>query len=294
MGKLNIKQYVEEEKKKLLKQTDYKKVKPKFDILLLGKNPASIKYVNNKIKFCKELEIDVRLHHYFKADESNRLSRYITKEMDEALTLKEILDKFVATKNAKMIQLPAPNAATIAADTIKYKYDVDGLSKYSKARLYNNKDCYLPCTAKGILEYMQHIDKNLAGKSVLIIGRSELVGRPLSHLLLKENMMVTVVHSKILREKIISIMKDYDYIVSAIGKPHYFKQDEIPEGVTFFDVGTTVVDDKLTGDLHITDEENVNFDYTSVPGGVGLLTVLSLMKNIIYGLEDDTVVDWNL
>lgn len=246
-----------------------------FTIFQTGNNPASNKYVENKVKRLKSVGIDVDVKKYVKLDIYNRYNLIRAKDHAEHF------------KKPYMVQLPISDKAKDIEKNllrISYDLDVDGLSLESKERFYTGQKAYIPCTARGIRDYMKYIDSSLSGKSVLIINRSDLVGRPLQKLLLDEDMLVSVAHSKVSKEKLINIFKDYDYIVSGIGLPRYFKATEIPSGCTFIDVGISFDENgKMCGDLDTTMDCDTDFSYTPVPRGVGQLTVLSLAKNIMEG-----------
>lgn len=246
-----------------------------FTIFQTGDNPASNKYVENKIKRLKSVGIDVDVKKYVKLDIYNRYNLIRAKDHAEHF------------KKPYLVQLPISDKAKDIEKNllrISYDLDVDGLSLESKERFYTGQKAYIPCTARGIRDYMKHIDPSLSGKSVLIINRSDLVGRPLQKLLLDEDMLVSVAHSKVSKEKLTNIFKDYDYIVSGVGLPRYFKATEIPSGCTFIDVGSSFDENgKMCGDLDTTMDCDTDFSYTPVPRGVGQLTVLSLAKNIMEG-----------
>lgn len=246
-----------------------------FTIFQTGNNPASNKYVENKVKRLKSVGIDVNVSKHTKLDIYDRYDLIRKKDHAEYL------------KRPYMVQLPLSDKVKRIEDNllrISYDLDVDGLSLESKERFYTGQKAYIPCTARGIRDYMKHIDPSLSGKSVLIINRSDLVGRPLQKLLLDEDMLVSVAHSKIERDKLISHFKGYDYIVSGVGLPRYFKATEIPSGCTFIDVGISFDENgKMCGDLDTTMDCDTDFSYTPVPRGVGQLTVLSLAKNIMEG-----------
>lgn len=227
------------------------------------------------VKRLKSVGINVDVKKYVKLDIYNRYNLIRAKDHAEHF------------KKPYMVQLPISDKAKDIEKNllrISYDLDVDGLSLESKERFYTGQKSYTPCTARGIRDYMRHIDPSLSGKSVLIINRSDLVGRPLQKLLLDEDMLVSVAHSKVSKEKLINIFKDYDYIVSGIGLPRYFKATEIPSGCTFIDVGISFDENgKMCGDLDTTMDCDTDFSYTPVPRGVGQLTVLSLAKNIMEG-----------
>lgn len=281
MKELNVMEYVDKEYEKLrdkstlLNSQENGSEPIEFTIFQTGNNPASNKYVENKVKRLKSVGIDVDVKKYAKLDIYNRYNLIRAKDHAEHF------------KKPYLVQLPLSDKAKDIEKNllrISYDLDVDGLSIASKERFYTGQKAYIPCTARGIRDYMKHIDSSLSGKSVLIINRSDLVGRPLQKLLLDEDMLVSVAHSKVSKEKLINIFKDYDYIVSGVGLPRYFKATEIPSGCTFIDVGISFDENgKMCGDLDTTMDCDTDFSYTPVPRGVGQLTVLSLAKNIMEG-----------
>ena len=282
MRELNVMEYVDKEYEKLRDKSTLLNSRKngsepiEFTIFQTGNNPASNKYVENKVKRLKSVGINVDVKKYVKLDIYNRYNLIRAKDHAEHF------------KKPYLVQLPlSDKAKDIEKNLLKISYDldVDGLSLESKERFYTGQKAYIPCTARGIRDYMKHIDPSLSGKSVLIINRSDLVGRPLQKLLLDEDMLVSVAHSKIERDKLISHFKGYDYIVSGVGLPGYFKAIEIPSGCTFIDVGISFDENgKMCGDLDATMDCDTDFSYTPVPRGVGQLTVLSLAKNIMEGL----------
>lgn len=283
MGKLNVKQYVNEEYDKLSKYVKDTGISRKFTVLQIGNDPASNTYINNKFKKCKMLGIEYEHIQYIKYKGDKY---YNAKNILEIKHIDAIRFKFKNINNHKMIQYPAPGFEDV--DLIDFDLDVDGLTSDSVARLHTNQCGYKSCTAKGVLDYMKHLDDNLAGKKALVISRSKLVGDPLSKLLLDEDMFVSIAHSKVAKEDIIEVMKSYDFIISGVGKAEFFDSKDIPAGSTFIDVGISFKDGKMYGDLKHPGSD-VDFDYTPVPGGVGQLTVLSLMKNIVYGIDSKEI-----
>lgn len=281
MKELNVMEYVDKEYEKLrdkstlLNSQENGSEPIAFTIFQTGNDPASNKYVENKVKRLKSVGIDVDVKKYAKLDIYNRYNLIRAKDHAEHF------------KKPYLVQLPISDKAKDIEKNllrISYDLDVDGLSLESKERFYTGQKAYIPCTARGIRDYMKHIDPSLRGKSVLIINRSDLVGRPLQKLLLDEDMLVSVAHSKVSKEKLINIFKGYDYIVSGVGLPRYFKATEMPSGCTFIDVGISFDENgKICGDLDTTMDCDTDFSYTPVPRGVGQLTVLSLAKNIMEG-----------
>lgn len=287
MEKLNVMEYVTKEYKKIANKisilsSENKQNKPFLAIFQIGNDPASNKYVANKLKKLGSVGIDVRLFKRGKKTDEISLYDLFCKKSD--LEFEEV---------PYMVQLPLPKEyeeLTNSLTSISWELDVDGLGISSKERFYTNQKSFIPCTARGIRDYMKYIDSSLEGKSVLIINRSDLVGKPLQKLLLDENMLVSVAHSKISKEKLLDVFDKYDYIVSGIGIPGYFKSEDIPKGCTFIDVGISFNDKgKMCGDLEITENKGDDFKYTPVPNGVGQLTVLSLAKNVMeayYGINN--------
>lgn len=264
MEKLNVLEYVSNEYIELKKYIEKSDKNYHLTIFQIGDNPASNRYINNKIKKMNMLGIK---HKHIKYTEN------ITKE--------EIMNDMSQISDKGMLQMPVPKHLEKTVDFL-FKKDVDGLSVANLHNFYIGKPSNIPCTARGILEYMRFIDPNLDGKSVLIINRSNLVGKPLKELLLKENMLVSIAHSHISKEKILEILLNYDYIISGVGEPNFLSSDDIPEGATFIDVSINFDENnKMCGDLKINPDTKTNFRYTPVPNGVGQLTVLALMKNIL-------------
>lgn len=288
--KLDVKTYVGEVYEYLkseIKTLEEKGIKPKFAIYQIGDNPASNKYISNKIKKAESIGIEVNHIKLTRRDDN----KYDVEENgipnvwdDEYLAH----DMSVADL-PKILQLPVSEDEEYLTNCIPSDIDLDGLSEYSKSKFYTSTlkadstvDFFIPCTAKGVISYMEELTGgDLTGKSVLIISRSDIVGRPLAKLALDADMMVTVAHSKISKENILKMAENVDFIVSGIGIGHYFNQDEIPEGVAFIDVGIDYKDGKMVGDLEVYETDTANFDFTPVPGGVGQLTVASLLSNVV-------------
>lgn len=287
--KLDVKKYVDEVYEYLkgeVKTLEEKNIKPKFAIYQIGDNPASNKYISNKIKKAESIGIDVdhikltrRYDDNYDVEVNDTYDVWDAEYLEHDLSIADM---------PKILQLPVSEDEEYLTDCIPSDVDLDGLSEYSKSKFYASTvkadstfDFFIPCTAKGVISYMSELAGDLTGKSVLIISRSDIVGRPLAKLALDADMMVTVAHSKISKEDILKMSENVDFIVSGIGIDHYFNQDEIPEGVTFIDVGIAYKDGKMVGDLEVYDPETVKFDYTPVPGGVGQLTVVSLLSGVI-------------
>lgn len=279
LQRLDVKSYVENEYNKLgeiTKNFTEKELNDKeLVIFQVGDDPASNKYVGNKLK--KMDMLGLKYQH-----------KVFAKDTEGYIEFLDLLHKYrgigtTTPSKLLMLQLPVPKKFEFWVDSLG-DTDVDGISSSNKMSFAVNMPSYIPCTARGIRDYMKYIDKNLKGKSVLIINRSQLVGKPLSQLLLDEDMLVTVAHSHISKKQLEKSFKNYDYIISGVGIPEYFDSDDLCDRNTFIDVGINFNSQgKMCGDLKISNINNSNAKYTPVPGGVGQLTVLSLMKNIIEG-----------
>ena len=176
-----------------------------------------------------------------------------------------------------IVQLPFQNHAIrdTLLRTIPYNKDVDGLLEYCTA--------YTPCTPKGIITLLDHYDIPIAGKNVVIVGRSKLVGQPLAELLLRRDATVTVCHSK--TTDLAEHTRIADILVCAVGKPNTITADMVKPGAVVVDVGINHVDDKLCGDVDFENVKEVAGWITPVPGGVGPMTVASLMENTLRAAQ---------
>lgn len=287
--KLDVKTYVGEVYEYLkgeVKALEEKGIKPKFAIYQIGDNPASNKYISNKIKKAESIGIEVDHIKLTRRDDD----KYDVEEngIPNVWDDEYLAHDLSVADMPKILQLPVSEDEEYLTNCIPSDIDLDGLSEYSKSKFYTSTlkphstvDFFIPCTAKGVISYMEELHGDLTGKSVLIISRSDIVGKPLAKLALDADMMVTVAHSKISKENILKMAENVDFIVSGIGIGHYFNQDEIPEGVTFIDVGIDYKDGKMVGDLEVYETDTANFDFTPVPGGVGQLTVASLLSNVV-------------
>ena len=239
--------------------------KPSLLIIKVGNDQASNKYVDNKIKRCKEVGIKTVL---LTLDEDSTQSDIIS-----AISLHQ------STYNAVIVQEPLPkhiDSKEVNSYIHNYR-DCDGLTEYNIGRLFNQRNCIVPATPRGIVNLFDFMNVDLSGKEVLVIGRSNLVGRPLAELMLQKDATVTIAHSrtKNLEEKVAS--GRYDIIVSCVGKAKFIKG---AKAEYLIDVGINLDENgKMCGDFDI-DTCDCEY-YTSVPGGVGLLTQTTIVENII-------------
>ena len=251
---------------------------PSLHAILVGDDPASESYVRNKKRACKKLGMRSEVHHLPENTETETLEELI-RELNQ--------DKEV---NGILVQLPLPNHIDKykIMDQINPYKDVDGFTPTNIARLYRNESCLEPCTPKGILELLDYYEITTEGKMVTIIGRSEIVGKPLSLMMSSKerNATVTLCHSRTKNLK--DIATTADILVSAIGVPQYLTQDYVKEGAVVIDVGINRVEDpsakkgyRLVGDVNFESVSPKSSYITPVPGGVGPMTIACLMQNTL-------------
>jgi methylenetetrahydrofolate dehydrogenase (NADP+)/methenyltetrahydrofolate cyclohydrolase len=243
---------------------------PRLVIISVGEDPASKVYVRNKIKAAEEVGIMTR-HYCFAADD----------EPEAVLELIGILnDAYVV--DGIMVQLPLPEGWDERAiiDTIDSSKDVDGLTTTNIGRLRSGQDCLKPCTAAGIIDLCKYYGIELDGKDVTIIGRSNIVGKPLADMMMAAGATVTQCHSHTLDVRFHTLPADI--VVAAIGKPKFVGRGYIGYERVVIDVGINRDEDgRLCGDVDFDDVKDYCSAITPVPGGVGPMTVAELMKNVV-------------
>ena len=247
--------------------------RPSLVVIQVGTDPSSTIYVNNKAKACQEVGISFKHLLLEETIEEKELINYINK-LNNDINIDGVL-----------VQLPLPkhlNEDKIINSIIPSK-DVDGLTNVNLGKLISNKADLVSCTPLGILELLNEYHVSLTGKHVVIIGRSRLVGRPLSILLLNQDATVTVCHSK--TPDISLYTKQADILIVAVGKRALITAEMVKEGSIIIDVGINVVGGKLYGDVdydHVIAKASL---ITPVPGGVGPMTVAMLLSNVIKSYE---------
>ncbi len=259
-------------KDELKAKVDKLSVKPKLVVISVGDNPASKVYVGQKEKCANYIGINY-LHKHFDAISD-----------DELVNVIEKLNKDKNT-NGIIVQLPLPDGMdeTRIVNTIVPEKDVDGLTYLNAGLLLNNKTSMVSCTPKGIMELLKRKKVDLVGANAVVIGRSILVGKPMMNLLINANATVTLCHSK--TKDLAKITKKADVLVVAIGKKHFVTRDMVKRGAVVIDVGINRVDGKLYGDVNYDGVYSKVKKITPVPGGVGPMTVVMLMKNVIEAYE---------
>ncbi|WP_296896195.1 bifunctional methylenetetrahydrofolate dehydrogenase/methenyltetrahydrofolate cyclohydrolase FolD [uncultured Megamonas sp.] len=272
-GKVFASQFKEEAKQEALSLKEKYNVTPGLAVIIVGSNPASKVYVANKHRTCEEIGI---------------YSEVI--EMPETTTKKELIAKIDELNNRQdihgiLVQLPLPEAiAKEEADILNAIMpikDVDGFHPVNVGKLMTGqKDCMIPCTPHGCLKMLQAANINIDGAHAVIVGRSNIVGKPMGQLLLAQNATVTICHSHTHNLK--EICRSADILVAAVGRPHFITADMIKPGATVIDVGINrIAPKKLVGDVDFDNAVEVAGAITPVPGGVGLLTIAMLMQNTI-------------
>lgn len=238
-------------------------------VLQVGDNDSSNIYINNKRKLCESLHINFK-HIKFEnnIDEQTIINKIIELNNDKSI-------------NGIILQLPIPkqfNEFKIL-NTIDYKKDVDGLTLTNQALLLNNKKCIIPCTPRGIVTLLKYYNIEIEGKNIVIVGRSNLVGKPLFNYLNNLNGTVTLCHSK--TKNLSSFTCNADILIVAVGKKDLITSEMVKENAVVIDVGINYIDNKIYGDV-LFDEVSKKCSYISpVPKGIGPMTVISLIENII-------------
>lgn len=257
---------IKEERLNTLKNK-IKNLKLSLAVVQIGNDEASNVYIKQKEKACKNLNIEFK---------HIKLAEKITES--EVLNIIEDLNKSDVT--GILLQLPIPNHLdkTALQNAINYQKDVDGLNYINVNKLINNEKCLSPCTAKGIINLLYAYYIKIAGQNVVIVGRSTLVGRPVSSFFLNENATVTICHSK--TKNLIEITKQADILVVATGKKHLITADMVKKGSIVIDVGINKIDGILYGDVDFDSVKDLTSYITPVPGGIGPMTICSLMENI--------------
>lgn len=239
---------------------------PILAVITIGDDEASKVYVNNKRKSCEQVGISFMHFDYLSEVKENVVINKI-KELNKDVSV-----------NGIIVQLPIPDHFNVdkIINTIDVSKDVDGLTNESKARRMNNKSSLIPCTTKGILELLDYYKINIESKRVVVVGRSELVGTPTYQECLKRNATVTICHSKTI--DLGSITKEADILIVATGHKYLIDKNMIKEGCVIIDVGISRDNGKLYGDVNPNVSDKCSY-LTPVPGGVGPMTVVMLLKN---------------
>lgn len=250
-------------------------ITPTLAVVLVGDNKASKSYVNSKHKACLENNINS-----------------VKIELDENISTDSLLNEIVKLNNDNnvhgiLVQLPLPKHidAEQILNAVSPQKDVDGFHPINVGKLVIGEAKLIPCTPLGILEMIKSTGEEIDGKLALVIGRSNIVGKPISTLLLQNNATVITAHSK--TKNLDSLLEQADIIVSCVGSAHFLTGDEkVKETVTIIDVGNNYKDGKLVGDVNLENFMGKVKYISPVPGGVGPLTITMLMRNTLIATYD--------
>ena len=271
-GKPCVEKKLEELKAKVLKMEK----KPMLAILHVVGDDASDIYINNKFKRCIEIGVIPKLFYFLDSASQESIADKIRElNADDDIT-------------GIILQLPLPDHMDprYLTNLIDPRKDVDGFTELNTGRLFLGIDGLVSCTPKGIMELLDFYDIPLEGKNVLIVNRSNIVGKPLAHLMMRRDATVTIAHSK--TENLMEKIKQADVVVTAVGIPNFLSKDNFKDGATIIDVSMNRLDGKLCGDVRKEDymELMVRCNLTPVPGGVGQTTVMALLENVISIIEN--------
>ncbi len=247
----------------------------KLAIIWVGNNPASEIYINNKKKQCAKINVLCDVYHLDEDTLENEVLELIDK-LNKDTTVTGIL-----------VQSPLPNGIDEIKcfNKIDSKKDIDGFSNISVGNLYLGRPRLVSCTPKGIIRLLEYYGIDLEGKNVCLINRSNIVGKPLFHLLISKNATVTMCHSKTRNLK--DITKNADVIISAVGKPKFITADMVSDGAIVVDVGISRIDGKVVGDVDFANVSEKTSYITPVPGGVGPMTIAMILENILIAKESE-------
>lgn len=268
-GKKEAELLREEIRKEVLEIKETKNKVPGLTVILIGNYAPSQIYVKNKEKNSKEVGMNSNVIKY-----------------SDDVTEKEILDKIKELNNDQnisgiLVQLPLPKQIDKEKiiNAIHPSKDVDGFNPVNVGNLSSGYQGLVPCTPMGCLMLIKKVEKNLSGKHAVIIGRSNLNGKPMAQLLLKENCTVTIVHSKTknLQQECLKA----DILVAAVGVPNLVKKDWVKKDAIVIDVGINKLNDKIVGDVEFDQVKEIAKAITPVPGGVGPMTIACLLKNTL-------------
>lgn len=242
---------------------------PGLAVVIVGNNPASRAYVRMKDKACKALGMHSELH-----------------SLEDGVSESELLSLIDSLNNDNsihgiLVQLPLPGHINEmrVLKRINHEKDVDGFHPINVGKLVVGEDTFIPCTPHGIIKLLEHEDIDIEGKKAVVIGRSNIVGKPISMLLLQKNATVTICHSRTKNLK--EVTKEADILIAAIGKPKFVTSDMVKPRAVVIDVGINRVDDKIVGDVDFEGVKDLVGSMTPVPGGVGPMTIAMLIYNTV-------------
>lgn len=247
---------------------------PKLVVILVGDSPASLSYIKGKRKAAEEIGVGFKLEHF-----------------PESFTEQELLDVIEHYNNNDeyhgiLVQLPLPVHIneTAIVEKISPLKDVDGFHPVNIGRMMTGQETFLPCTPAGIIEMIKSVGVEISGKNVVVVGRSNIVGKPVGQLLLNEHATVTYCHSR--TKNLSSFTKEADILVAAVGRANFIKGEDVKPGAVVIDVGVNRLDSgKLCGDVAFDEAKEIASFITPVPGGVGPMTITMLATNTVQSAK---------
>lgn len=271
---INGKEVAEHIKQQVKNEIETLGFAPTLAVIVVGDNPASRVYVNNKKKACEYVGI-------------NSLEQVFQEDVSEEILL-DFIDKLNKNNNVHgiLVQLPLPKHIdeSKVIERINPAKDVDGFSAMNVGKLWLGQYDLAPCTAMGVIELLDYYNIDISGKHCVVVGRSNIVGKPMAALLLERNATVTICHSK--TKDLYKHTKEADILISAVGKPKFITWGLVKNGAVVIDVGINRDENgKLCGDVDFKDVSDRVSYITPVPGGVGSMTVAMLMKNTLIAAK---------
>lgn len=250
-------------------------INPKLAVIMVGDNSSSQVYVKNKSFACKKVGIE--------------FEEFLMNQNTTEQQLLELIQQLNNDKsiNGILLQSPVPNHIDInrAFRTILPEKDVDGFNPVNVGNLVIGEDCFISCTPYGIIKLLEEYHIDIEGKNAVVLGRSNIVGKPMVQCLLSKNATITICHSK--TQNIQEIVKNADIVIAAIGKPNFVTSDMIKNGAVVIDVGINRLEDgSIIGDVEFeTVKEKASY-ITPVPGGVGPMTIAMLLNNVVKAAKN--------
>jgi len=279
MGKIIVVKALIEEQRNIIKKFIDDRVAnnlrvPCLASIIVGDDGSSEYYLKTQNKLCTKLGLKETNHRFGSNVEETEIIECIQKLNND----KEV--------DGILLLLPLPDGLNDKKVTSKIcsQKDVDGLTDLNNGRFYRGQQSFAPCTSLAVMETIKSTDIDIEGKNVVVCGRSNVVGKPTAQLLLDSNATITICHS--MTENMKEICKGADILVSAMGRPNYLTKDYVKEGAIVIDVGTTMIDGKVHGDVDFESVMEVASFVSPVPGGVGTLTTTMLLKNTCEALRN--------
>ena len=251
-----------------------KGILPKLVVILVGDSPASLSYIKGKRKAAEEIGVGFKLEHFPES--------FTEQELLEVIEHYNHNDEY----HGILVQLPLPVHIneTAIVEKISPLKDVDGFHPVNIGRMMTGQETFLPCTPAGIIEMIKSVGVEIAGKNVVVVGRSNIVGKPVGQLLLNEHATVTYCHSR--TKNLSSFTREADILVAAVGRANFIKGDDVKPGAVVIDVGVNRLDSgKLCGDVAFDEAKEIASFITPVPGGVGPMTITMLATNTVLSAK---------